>query len=181
MPVLIFTAVVALGLGIYIKTKKGAISISNQDEESVPSPVITEIPSLTLTLISTSTPTPAKKPKPIISKIPSPTPTIDLSDCGRFKPEDGLATITIVLKEKDGKPLYGDWTVTIKPTGNCPAILPYGNKPITDIIRQPTYTFTTVGFHPGQVRVDVKYHYTGEGFDVDATSGNHVREVTVSN
>lgn len=181
IPILVFVVFIVGGAGTYFYVKHNKTSnIQNVVEIFTPTPTGANTP--TLTPISTFTPPiPTKKPQPTLTKAPTLTPTVNLNDCSRFKPEDGLATITISLKEKDGKSLLGDWTVTIKPTGSCPAILPYGNQPLFNVIKQYTYTFTTVGFHPGQVRVDVNYHYSGEGFDVDATSGNHVREVVVSN
>src|SRR3972149_3456276 len=178
LPILILIAIVALGAGIYINSKKVKTSVP-QTELQTSTITITETPSSIPT--SVPTPPPTKKPQPTLTKATTPTPAVNISDCSRFKPEDGLATITINLKEKDGKTLIGDWIVKIKPTGSCPAILPYGNQPLTNVIHQGTYTYTSVGFHTGQVRVDVEYHYTGEGFDVDATSGNHSRDVTVSN
>lgn len=171
---LIFALIITSGV-IYLGVVRSRIN--SQNNSVIISP--TQIPSPTI--IPTASPT----MKPIPTKVPIPklsiVPTSTTTDCSKFKPEDGLATISITLKEKDGKPLFGDWAVEIKHAGTCPAILPYGDQQLNTVIKQGTYTFTSAGFHPGQVRVDVKYHYTGEGLDIDAVSGNTSREVTVSN
>jgi len=137
------------------------------------SPTLTTVPTIT----PTKKPIPTKKPN-----TPTPKPTTAQTSCSQFKPADGLATITITLKEKSGQSLAGDWTVKIKPTGACPGMLSPGwNGELTEIVRQPTYTYKSPGFSPGQFRVDVNYHTSGSGFDVDATSGDHSNEVGVSN
>lgn len=179
LPVLVAIAFVVIGVGMFFRNSKKEESQNIVPDDT--STTVTSSPSPTVMPTLSPSNTPTKKPQPVVTKLPTASPTTNLGDCSRFNPDDGLATITINLKEKDNKPLLGDWTVTIKPTGNCPAILPYGNAPLTNVIHQYTYTYTTVGFHPGQVRVDVNYHYSGEGFDIDATSGNQTREVVVSN
>jgi len=147
------------------------------DTSSTPQPTMesTAVPTLT------PSPSPRSSIRPTVRPTITPTPTAS-TGCSRFKPEDGLTSITITLKEKDGKPLVGDWIVKIKPTGSCPGILPqaWGSQ-INEVIRQPNYTYTSPGLHPGQFRVDINYHITGDGFDWDGTSGTHSREVTVSN
>ena len=144
----------------------------------------------TFSPVPTTTPTPKPTPKPTLKPTvmpvktitPTPVATVVSGGCSKFDPTAGLATITITLKEKDSKPLVGDWIVKIKPTGSCQGILPpnWGSQ-LNEVIKQPNYTYTSPGMHPGQFRVDVQYHYTGEGFDWDGTSGGHSREIQVSN
>ncbi len=181
IPVLIIIALTligAIGYSIYQRSSSDKIDNSLENTKPTESPAFS--PSPTTTPIPTATPT--KKPVPTKKpNTPTPSPVTNATGCSQFVPENGLATITINLKEKDNQPLFGDWIVKIKPTGSCPAIMPYGNQPVEAVIRQGTYTYTSPGFHPGQVRVDVNYHFSGEGFDMDAISGSHSREINVSN
>lgn len=161
----------------------GAVAFKSYQKVGLSTPLpqvlVQTSPSPTPSLIPTIKPTAAPTKKPTTT--PTPTTAANLG-CSKYKPEDGLATLTINLKEKDGKPLVGDWTVKIKPKSPCPGMLPplWGSE-INEVVRQPTYTYTSQGMHPGLFRVDVNYHYTGEGFDWEGTSGNHTKEITVSN
>jgi hypothetical protein len=182
LPLLLVVAIVAIiAGGIYVQNKNNSVQNSSDNI------LLTSTPTAGPTVTPTFSPTPTAKPTPTkkpFTPTPKPTtiPTAAESGCSKFKPEDGLTTITITLKEKDNKPLVGDWIVKIKPTGSCPGILPPGwGSEINEVIKQPNYNYTSPGLHPGQFRVDVQYHFTGEGLDWDGTSGNHTREVSVSN
>jgi len=179
LPVLIAAAAIIIGVGGYFYfSNKDAKSINRSDARISATATQTPAPTTKPTLTPTLSPKPIPTKKPIT---PTVKPTGAVTSCSKFKPEDGLTTLLITLKEKDGKPLIGDWTVKIKPTGSCPGILPpnWGNE-LSDVVRQPNYTYTSPGLHPGQFRVDVQYYYTGEGFDWDGTSGPHSKEVTVA-
>lgn len=174
-------AAIYLVIGLFILAILG-FGYSNFKNTTVMQETPTAAPTSTPSLPPTATPT----LKPIVTKKPSPqspSPTsVVQNPCAQFKPENGLTSITITLKEKDGKPLAGDWTVKIKPASECPGQLPpmWGGQ-INEVIRQPNYTYTSPGMGPGKFRVDVNYHAGGEGFDWDGTSGNHSREITVTN
>lgn len=176
-PILVIFALAVLtaGVGFYSIKNKTSVNVEDKiDETQTPTPSS----SPTNTSISTSKPTLSPTKRPVAVATASSAPQ---NNCSRFKPENGLTSITITLKEKDGKTLSGDWIVEIKPTGSCPGILPphWGSK-VNEVVRQPNYTYTSPGMGPGQFRVDVKYHLTGEGFDWEGTSGNHTKEVVVS-
>lgn len=165
------------GFYIHRQNLKNSIPLPTQIAASMtPSPTPTPSP--------VPTPRPTIRPAPAVTRNPStPTPQSSAAaSCSQFKPADGLATIRINLKEKDGQALSGDWIVKIKPTGSCPGMLPpmWGSQ-INEVIHQPNYTYTSPGLHPGQFRVDVQYHVSGEGFNWDGTSGSHSHETTVSN
>lgn len=181
IPLLIGLMLVAAVGGGYFYLSGNKNTTNQSSSEISPSILPSATPEPTLT--PTFTPTPSPKPTPTKKPFtPTPKPTAAQSACSQFVPENGLTTITINLKEKAGATLTGDWIVKIKPTGSCPGILPpnWGGQ-INEVIHQPNYTYTSPGLHPGQFRVDVQYHFTGEGFDWDGTSGSHSREVMVSN
>lgn len=132
---------------------------------SSPAPSPTSIPKIKVT----STPTPS--PKPTATQV-------SINPCDKFKPGDGLATITVSLQASSGS-VVGDAIVKIKATGDCPGAVPGGGQ-ITDIIRQGS-SWTSPGLTPGKFRIDVEYHGAGQGLDVDAVSGGNSVTVTVSN
>lgn len=187
--IIVLSVVGLIGVG-YLGLKKSKIDLKlpnianfkpSQSPTPTPSPFASPKPT-----VQAGTPTPTIKPTPRPTKKPviptvSPAPVAD-NGCSKFKPADGLTTLTITLKEKDGNALAGDWVVKISPSGACPGSLPpnWGSQ-INDVIKQPKYTYTSAGLGPGKFRVDVNYHTSGEGFDWDGVSGNTTREVTVSN
>jgi len=117
----------------------------------------------------------------VSSTAPPPSTTPNKADCSAFYPKDNLATITVRLREKNGKPLSGEWTVKIKSYPECPAIFPYGMDWTSGYIQGGASTWTSVGFNPGKVRMDVNYHRIGQAYDIDATPGNHIIEMEVVN
>ncbi len=104
-----------------------------------------------------------------------------LVNCSIFDPKQGLATVTINLTEKNGQKLSGPWTANMNSAKACPAIFPGGISFWPNYIPDGDYSWTSVGFSPGKIRIDVNYHSTGQAFDIDATSGNHIINMTVSN
>ena len=174
--IVLFTfAILAAGVGFYSIKNKTSMKVEDK-ADATQTPAASSSP--TNTPISTPKSTLSPTKRPVVTVTTSP---VSQNNCSRFKPENGPTSVTITLKEKDGKALSGDWVVEIKPTGSCPGILPphWGSK-INEVVRQPNYTYTSPGMGPGQFRVDVKYHLTGEGFDWEGTSGSHAREVVVS-
>jgi hypothetical protein len=174
--------IVGIGSWTYIKNLDKSTNGAKEEldrefksgEMSVPTPT---------RFIKKFSPTPTVIKDPNITSEPSPeSPTPTENPCRKFNPEAGLATITVNIQPQPGETLVGDTLVKVKPQAPCPGTLPplWGNQ-ITDVIRQGKTSWTSPGLGPGTFRVDVKYHYTGQGFDVDAISGSNALTVTVSN
>lgn len=178
-----FAHILLLIIGVVIAgvlITRNSVSFVKINETPVPTESATSIP----TISPTSKPT--TKPKSTIVATPTPklttvTTSVPQSACDKFKPADGLTTITLNLQASSGQ-IVGDTIVKIKPASSCPGTLPSGwGGELTEVIRQGTTSWTSPGMSPGNFRVDVNYHNSGQGFDVEGTSGNHPVTVTLNN
>ncbi len=181
LSILITLVIIGGALIIYSR----AIPTENKEESSLEpnNPKIIYIESDPST--ESATPTSSIKPS-VIPKatktqtkiISTPAPFED--PCKNYNQSNGLAYLKINLQYVDRQDT--DTIITVKPSGQCPAVIPTGEtNPITKTISPGTTSWNSAGFGPGQLRVDVNYKGQGQGFDINFTSGNHNLTVDLKN